>query len=356
MSEHANVTLERVAQHARVSLATASRVLNGSTRVVRDDLRERVLASAAELGYVPNANAQALARATTSTVGLVTHDIGDPYFSAIARGVVRVATEHDLLVMIVSTDRDPEREVAYVSTLRAQRTRAIVLSGSGFEDPGYVRALDSELRPYLSAGGRVACVTRHGVAVDTVVPHNREGAAELARMLLELGHRRFAVLAGPRRLTTARDRFEGFRDALLEAGVELRPDQVVHGEFNREAGHAAALELARSGPWATAVFAVNDVMAVGALAALREAGVDVPGAVSLVGFDDIPMVRELACPLTTFWLPVEEIGERAMRLALKEGATRPRVEHVAGKVVVRASTGPPRNDAPPRRKRATRRT
>jgi LacI family transcriptional regulator len=345
LSEHANVTLERVARHARVSLATASRVLNGSTRVVRDDLRERVLAAAAELGYVPNANAQALARATTSTVGLVTHDIGDPYFSAIARGVVRVATEHDLLVMIVSTDRDPAREVAYVSTLRAQQTRAIVLAGSGFEDPDYVRALDTELRPYLGIGGRVACVTQHGVAVDTVVPHNRQGAAELARMLLGLGHRRFAVLAGPRQLTTAHDRFEGFRDALLEAGVELRPDQVVHGEFTRDAGQAATAELVRRGLWATALFAVNDVMAVGALAALREEGVDVPGGVSLVGFDDIPMVRDLACPLTTFWLPVQEIGERVMRLALKERSARPRVEHVAGKVVVRASTGPPGPDA-----------
>jgi len=354
LSEHANVTLERVAQHARVSLATASRVLNGSTRVVREDLRERVLAAAAELGYVPNANAQALARATTSTVGLVTHDIGDPYFSAIARGVVRVATEHDLLVMIVSTDRDPAREVAYVSTLRAQQTRAIVLAGSGFEDPAYVRALDSELRPYLSTGGRVACVTQHGVAVDTVVPHNRQGGAELARMLLGLGHRRFAVLAGPPYLTTARDRCAGFRDALLEAGVELPPEQIVHGSFTRDAGNAAVLELVRGGLWATAVFAVNDVMAVGALAGLREAGVDVPGAVSLVGFDDIPMVRELACPLTTFWLPVEEIGERAMRLALKERATRPRVEHVAGKVVIRASTGPPRPD-PPRRARGRKR-
>jgi LacI family transcriptional regulator len=318
-------------------------VLNGGTRVVRDDLRERVLAAAAALGYVPNANAQALARATTSTVGLVTHDIGDPYFSAIARGVVRVATEHGLLVMIVSTDRDPEREVAYVSTFRAQRTRAIVLAGSGFEDPSYVRALAAELRPYQAMGGRVACVTRHGIELDTVVPPNRQGGAELGRMLLELGHRRFALLAGPEQLTTARDRCDGFAGDLREAGVEPRPDQVVHGGFTRDAGYAAMRELLHRGLWATAVFAVNDVMAVGALAALREAGVEVPAEVSLVGFDDIPMVRELACPLTTYRLPVEEIGERALRLALRERSpsTGSQVEHVTGNVVVRASTAPP---------------
>jgi LacI family transcriptional regulator len=231
-----------------------------------------------------------------------------------------------------------------VSHGRTARQVGAVESPSPDGAQGERRALDNELRPYLGIGGRVACVTQHGVAVDTVVPHNRQGAAELARMLLGLDHRRFAVLAGPPQLTTARDRFEGFRDALLEAGVELRPDQVVHGEFTRDAGQAATAELVRRGLWATALFAVNDVMAVGALAALREGGVEVPDGVSLVGFDDIPMVRDLACPLTTFWLPVQEIGERVMRLALRERSTRPRVEHVAGKVVVRASTGPPRHD------------
>ena len=306
MSQQLNVTLEDVARHARVSLATASRVLNGSTRVVREDLRERVLAAASELRYTPNAQAQALARATTSTVGLITHDIGDPYFSAMARGVLHAATEHGLLVMIASTYRDPAREVAYVAALRAQRARAILLAGSAFDDPDYAAALDREVQSFLASGGRVACVTDHGIEVDTVVPANREGAAALARALLEAGHRRFAVLTGPPRLVAVRDRFAGFGEALREAGVALEPDQVVEGEFTRDGGHAAATELMRRGVRATAVFALNDVMAMGALAALREAGVDVPGELSLVGFDDIPVVQDLTPPLTTLRLPLEE--------------------------------------------------
>lgn len=338
MAETTHITLEDVARSAHVSLATASRVLNGSTRVVREDLRKRVLAAARELGYVPNAQAQALARATTTTVGLITHDVGDPYFSTMARGVLRVATEQGLLVMIASTYRDPARELAYISALRAQRARAILLAGSGFEDPGYARALSAELHSYLRTGGRVACVTPHGVDTDTVMLPNREGAAALARTLLELGHRRFAVLTGPARLTTVRHRLEGFQHALADAGVPLPPDHIIESDFTRDGGYAAATELLRRGLNPTAVFAVTDVMAMGALTALREAGVDVPGDLSLVGFDDIPGVQDLACPLTTYRLPLEEIGERAMRLALAERSPGSRAERVAGEVVLRAST------------------
>lgn len=179
MAEQDNVTLSDVAEHAGVSLATASRALNGGTRVVREDLRLRVLASAGQLRYTPNAHAQALARATSTTVGLIVHDISDAYFSAIAGGVIRVATERGMLVMTMATFRDPSQEVAYVGALRSQQARAILLAGSGFEGRNYRRALRAEADPYLQAGGRMACITPHGIAVDTVAPDNYGGAAEL---------------------------------------------------------------------------------------------------------------------------------------------------------------------------------
>ncbi|MER6947906.1 LacI family DNA-binding transcriptional regulator [Nonomuraea sp. NPDC000554] len=337
MTERTHVTLQDVATAAGVSLATASRVLNGTARV-REDLRGRVEAAASRLAYTPNAHAQALARASNETVGVICHDVSDPYFSGIARGVMRAAADRDLLVMLASTFRDSAREIAYVSMLRAQRARAILLIGSGFEDRRWERAMDVELRPYLNAGGRVAVVSRHrSLRVDTVLPENREGAAALAGALLALGHRRFAILSGPARLSTVVDRVGGFRDALTAAGLEAA--EVVEGAFTREGGYEAARTLLARGLTATCLFATTDVMAVGALAALREHGLSVPGDVSLAGFDDIPVVRDLTPPLTTVALPLEQMGERVIALALRDGPrSRRRIERVAGTVILRQST------------------
>ncbi|KAB2344526.1 LacI family transcriptional regulator [Actinomadura rudentiformis] len=335
------MTLQDVARQAEVSLATASRVLNGTSQV-RADLRERVLAAAAELAYTPNAHAQALAGASRQALGVICHDVSDPYFAAIARGVMRAAAEHGQLVMLASTNRDPAREVEYIAMLRAQRARAILLIGSGFEDRGWERSMAAELDPYQRAGGRVAVVSRHrSLKVDAVVPENREGAAALARALLDLGHRDFAVLTGPLSLTTVSDRLAGFRDALTEAGVSLGPERVIEAAFTRDGGHAAATELMRRGLRPTCVFAVTDVMAIGALTAFREGGLDVPHDISLAGFDDIPIVGDLTPPLTTVALPLDEMGERVTKLALREPrGHRSRVERITGEVVLRASTAP----------------
>lgn len=342
-ADRAHVTLQDVARAAEVSLATASRVLNGTTQV-RPDLRERVLAAAAELAYTPNAHAQALASASSKVIGVICHDVSDPYFAAISGGVMRAAAEHGLLVMLASTFRDPLREVEYVAMLRAQRARAILLIGSGFEDRDWERSMTVELEPYLRSGGRVAVVSRHrSLRVDAVLPENREGAAALGRALVGLGHRSFAVLTGPRSLTTVSDRLAGFREALAEAGVPLRADQVIEDSFTRDGGYAAASELVRRGLRATCVFAVTDVMAIGALAAFRDRGVDVPGQVSLAGFDDIPIVRDLIPPLTTVALPLAEIGERVMHLAVRDRrGRRSRVERMPAQVILRASTPPHR--------------
>ena len=339
MNGRPHVTLEEVANVASVSLATASRVLNGTTNV-RDDLRERVLSAAAELAYTPNVHAQALAGASRRTVGVVCHDVDDPYFAAVARGVMRVADESGLLVMLASTFRDPEKEIAYVSALRAQRASAIVLIGSGFEDRGWERSLAGELDAYRSGGGQVAAVSRHrGVKIDTVQPEDRAGAKNLAAALLRLGHRRFAVLTGPQVLTTALDRLTGFREELAEAGVGLSDKDVFEAPLTRDGGYAAARDLLAARHKATCVFAVTDSMAIGALTAFREAGRSVPGDLSLAGFDGVPVTRDLNPSLTTVALPLEQLGEQAMELALSGNrGGRARVRRVAGEVVLRDST------------------
>lgn len=338
--ERTHVTLQDVARAAGVSLATASRVLHGTARV-RDDLRERVLAAAGGLAYAPNAHAQALARASSQVIGVICHDVSDPYFAAISRGVMRVAAEHDLLVMLASTFRDPAREIAYAAALRAQRARAVLLIGSGFEDREWERAMDAELDPYTRTGGRVAVVSRHrSLRVDAVLPENRAGAAALARALVGLGHREFAVLSGPRALTTVADRLAGFREALTEAGIALPDENVVEAPFTRDGGYAAAVRLLRGDARPTCVFAVTDVMAIGALAAFRDNDVRVPGDLSLAGFDDIPIIADLTPALSTVALPLETMGERVMNLILQPPRTRSRIERFPAEVVLRASTAP----------------
>lgn len=341
MAAETHVRLKDVAQLAQVSIATASRVLNGKHRV-RTELRERVEAAAGQLAYRPNAHAQALAGVSRRTVGIICHDISDPYFAAIAGGIVRVADANGLLVLMASTFRDPGREIAHVSMLHAQRAPAILLIGSGFEDATWQRALDIELGLYRASGGRVAVVSRHGgLEADSVLPDNRIGAAALARALLELGHRRFAVLAGPRILTTAADRLRGFRDELSDAGVLLTEQDIVRCAFTRDGGHAATLEVLARDRGATCIFAATDVMAIGALAALRERGLRVPEDMSVAGFDDIPIVRDLTPALTTVALPLERLGEQAMELALTENpGRRTRILRAPGTVVLRSSTAP----------------
>ncbi|NKE58525.1 LacI family transcriptional regulator [Lentzea sp. PSKA42] len=330
------VTLAEVAKQAGVSLATASRVLNGSTRQVSEELSDRVLRTAEELGYVPNASAQALARNSSSLVGLVVHDITDPYFSCIAAGVTRVAEEAGLVVVLGTTGRRPEREVELLSTLRAHRARAVVLAGSRTTDRAAQSRLAAEIDAFTEQGGRVACVSQAKLGTDTVVPGNRAGARALARSLAELGHKRFAVLGGPAELVVARDRLAGFKAGLADAGIA--PPVVINGAFTRDGGYEAALELLTSKSRATCVFAVTDVMAMGAMAALRERGVRVPEDMSIAGFDDIPTLRDTVPALSTVRLPLEHMGELAAGLVLDAGGDEARTVRVAGEVVLRAST------------------
>lgn len=341
MNGRPNVTLEDVAQMASVSLATASRVLNGTTRV-REDLRDRVLSAAAHLAYIPNAHAQALAGASHRTVGVVCHDVNDPYFAAVTHGVMRVADQNRMLVMLASTFRDPEKELAYVSMLRAERASAILLVGSAFEDRAWERAMAAEIEPYRRGGGKVAVVSRHrNLRVDAVLPDNRAGARALAEALLRLGHRRFGVLAGPRSLTTVLDRIAGFGEGLATAGVELSERDIFEAPSTRDGGYAAATDLLAARHRATCLFAVTDMMAIGALTALREAGRSVPDDMSLAGFDDIPVVRDLSPALTTVALPLEQLGEQAMELALtgRTGAgARSRSRRLTAEVILRDST------------------
>lgn len=334
------MTLSDVALAAGVSLATASRALNGAVgRTVRADLRSRVLQAAAELRYSPNANAQAMVRGATATVGLIVHDIADPFASAVASGVMAAAAERDLIVTIASTMWDPEVEIRHVEALRRQRALAVILAGSRFSDDETNDRLAAELAGITAAGGHVAAIGQQVLPIPAFVLDNTGGARRLARVLWTLGYRRFAVLAGPESVLTSEERLSGFRQGLADCGHLLPSENIIATQLTRDGGYVAMTELLDREIEVEAVFAVNDVMAVGAMAALREQGYQVPDDMAVAGFDDIITLRDVQPPLTTVRMPLVQIGRRALELALAGGsADRPAVATAAGEVVVRAST------------------
>ncbi|MBA8826448.1 LacI family transcriptional regulator [Saccharopolyspora lacisalsi] len=330
--------LNDVAKQAGVSLATASRVLNGSARTVGAELQERVREVAARLDYSPSGPAQAMARGATNVIGLVVPDIADPYFSTTAAGIMHEAEPHGMIITLSSTQRRSEREAEYIASLRRQRARGVILVGSRTTDSRHEADLRAEVEAFTAAGGRVAAISQHRLPADTVLVENRAGARALAETLVGLGYRRFAVLAGPSDLVTARDRLAGFREGLRRAGITLDSADVIPGEFTRDGGYAAATALLDEDRDVECVFAVNDVMAVGAVAAFRDRGLNLPDDLAVAGFDDIVSLRDIWPPLTTVRVPLEQLGREALKFVLDEPGDGSRVRRFRGEVVVRAST------------------
>jgi len=357
------VTLQDVADRAGVSLTTASRVVNEGSRRVGPRLAERVNRAVTELGYTANLQARAVATGRSTIIGVVVHDIADPYFSSIAGGLIEAAAARSLLVCISSTSATEAAEREYVALMRAQRARAVILIGSRSDDARAREALRAEIAAFTRSGGRAMAVGQDLLGVDTILPENAAGAEALARAMVALGHRRFAVLAGPRGLLTARDRLDGFRAGLAAWSVPLEAARIVHGPFTRDGGYEAMSAVLAAEPLPDCVFAVTDVMAMGALARLRAGGLQVPADIALAGFDDILTLRDVFPPLTTVRLPLKRMGEMAAGLVMAEapaaaadadtgvatgadtgaGAAagqQPRVIPVPGEVILRESTLP----------------
>ncbi|MDI6101469.1 LacI family DNA-binding transcriptional regulator [Actinoplanes sp. NEAU-A12] len=327
-----------VARHAGVSLATASRALAGREGVSQE-VANRVRQVADDLGYVANPFARTLAGGASPTVGLIVHQIDDPYFSEIAGGVIQLADERRLLVQICHSGRDPGHELRQIRHLIAQRAGVIIIAGSGFGDPGVEAETRTVLAGYQRGGGRVAVIGRHALDADAVLPDNVAGGHALGSHLAELGHRRIAVAAGAAVLNTVADRLAGVAAALRRHGLSPDDVPVVHADFVREGGRLAADRILRDHPDTTAIIALNDAMAMGVLATLRERGIGVPSRMSVAGFDDVSVAADLAPSLTTVRLPMTDMGRTALELALKSAGSRPRRRPTGHRLIVRDSTG-----------------
>ncbi|WP_375386100.1 LacI family DNA-binding transcriptional regulator [uncultured Microbacterium sp.] len=309
-------TLHDVARAAGVSLATASRVLNGSTRNVAESYRERVEAAAAELGYTANLSAQATARGTSEIIALLVADIADPYFAQIAAGVARGADEAGLVMTIAVTERDPEREARLVRALRGQQPRGLILAASRTSESMHP-SIRTDVDALAAAGARTVALGRGADRLRSVLIDNARGARDLGRALGTYGYRRAIVLAAGEGILTSDDRSAGFAEGFADAGgVVLK---VYRGGFTRESGASLMTQALTDGIQpGTLVFAISDLVAIGAMSAVRDAGRDVGSDIAVCGFDDIPAGRDVTPALTTVSVPLDQVGYSALRAAVDE--------------------------------------
>ncbi len=326
-------TIHDVAKRAGVAPITVSRVINNSGYVSKET-RECVEAAIAELGYVPNMLARSLRSKRTHTLALVLTDITNPFWTTVARGVEDAANDGGFNVILCNTDESETEQAKYLTVLLQKQVDGILLV------------------PARSTAEPVELIQKQGVPVvvlDRRVPHaqvdvvrgdSERGAYRLIGLLLTLGHRRIAMLAGPQTVSTAVDRVAGYRRALAEAGLDADVELIYYGEYTQAGGYEMTQQVLTTTPWPTALFAANNFIAIGALRALRDAGLRVPEDMALVCFDDLPAIDP---SLTVAAQPAYEMGQRATELLLARLSGQAPKEYqeivLPTEMIVRSSSG-----------------
>jgi LacI family transcriptional regulator len=327
------VTIHDVAKRAGVSVATVSRVLNGK-ELVREETSRQVQAAAKSLRYVPNVAARSLSIRRSQTIGIVLPDVHGEFFSEIIRGIDVAARHAGYHILVSGSHSDPGEMLEVLQTMHGRVDGSIVMA------PDVALA---SLREPLASDLPLVLLNSADNNLDSITIDNYGGARTMMRHLGELGHERIAFIRGPAQNSDARERLRGFRRSMRAHGAEARLLEC-NGDFTEESGYQAAKRIVELEPRPTAIFAANDAMAIGALSALADLGVDVPRTMSVAGFDDIPIARYVAPPLTTISVDIAELGRRAFALlfgALEHPSRRERRrECVATSLVIRKSTDP----------------
>lgn len=298
-----SVTIKDVARVANVSVASVSRAMNGHESV-SDAVRERVTTAARELHYVPHSAARSLITRRTQTIGVLLPDLHGEFFSELIRGIDQAARCVGMHILVSSSHGDSEEAVAAIRTMRGRVDGLLIMSPH--IDAGV-------LQEHLPTGLPVVLMNTpiENASYDAIAIDNYWGARAMVRHLIERGFRHIALIAGPYRNFDAQERLRGYRDTLAELLPEAR-EHVLAGDFSEESGYRAGQYLLTQNVRPDAIFAANDMMAIGCLFALNEAGVQVPRDIALAGFDDIPIARFVSPPLTTVRVRIADLGQQAL--------------------------------------------
>jgi LacI family transcriptional regulator len=335
-------TLRDVAEVAGVHAATASRALNPETRrLVNTETARRVLRAAESLGFSPNPIARSLKTSKSGTVGLVLPDITNPLFPPIVRGIEDVLSDAGYSALIVNTDNDPERERAQIASLRSRHVEGLIVATARLDHPLLAQLHEQNVTLVL--------VNRRTSepGIPWITPDDTAGIELAVRHLADLGHRRILHLAGPHTTSTGVVRLRAFQNAVRDHGLDEDPALVAACDLWVEDEGARVLrEVLDAGTEFTAVVAGNDLIALGCYDVFNERGITCPDQISVVGFNDMPLLDKLRPPLTSVSIPHHQVGEEAARMLLEsinEPGRPARSVLLPVSLVVRGSTAPPRN-------------
>ena len=325
-----------IAKRAGVAPITVSRVINNSG-YVSQSTRERVQAAVKELGYVPNTIARGLRSKRTHTLALIVTDITNPYFTSMARGVEDVAGARDYTVIYCNTDESETKEEKYANMLAQRQVDGVLLVPS-CGNAKTIKFFEANDINVVVLDRRIA-----GVRSDIVCSDSVNGANRLVKLLIGLGHKRIAIITGPKDVSTSVDRVIGYQQALTEAGI-IENELIYYGAFNEQSGYEHAIQAMTQAHRPTAIFGANNYIAMGIIKALHDLKLDIPGDVSVVGFDDLPESIFMKPFLTVARQRAYEMGQLATELLLKRVSGEISQEHrelaLPIEIIVRESSGP----------------
>ena len=324
-----------VAKLAGVSPATVSRVLHNYPHI-RDELRIKVLEAIASLGYEPNRVAQRLRATHSHLIGMIVTDITNPFFNTIMASIENVFFNKGFSLLMSNTASDPAKELAYLSMMENEGVAGLVIATTS-ENVDEVAKLADKGLPIVIIDRRMTTGN-----VDMVLSDNVAGAFSAVEHLIQLGHTRIGHIGGPLRLTSGRERYQGYQQAMYQAGLPVEDGWVRFGDHRHQSGYEQTLELLNSNPSLTALFIENNMMTLGALNAIHDCERRIPDDIAIVGFDDMPWSVSLHPPLTAVAQASHEIGLRvATRLLerIEQPDLPPRTDIVPTTLIVRASSG-----------------
>ncbi len=305
-----NVTIYDVAREANVSMATVSRVVNGNPNV-KPATRKKVLEAIDRLGYRPNAVARGLASKKTTTVGVIIPDISSVFFAELARGIEDIATMYKYNIILSNSDQNKNKEIHLINTMLGKQVDGIVFMGGEITEE-HIKEFQSSPVPVV-----LAATVDKTMTIPSVNINYEEASYEIVKQLIDSGNKRIALLSGALDTDVDVQKLNGYKKALTEAGLDMKDELIINGDYSYQAGMDAVAEFLKLEEKPTAIFVASDEMALGAIHGVQDNGLFVPQDIEVVGFDNTRLASMVRPTLTTVVQPMYDIGAVAMRLLTK---------------------------------------